>query len=311
MPRSRETLIGISCSLFWKSHLWALQLPFHLLPLSLYTLMCRILKNYSSDSPSKTQTENCTPLFTSEVSVAVSTKFHLQINTQLQLYPFYSRNVLVLSSNNITCHCDADDTQPHLFSPSWQYTGWSIHLLMPLWHFCMNSWPASRLQPWQEWSRCSSFKALPALRKIFPSPLTAPQWPLLHVNRVTVIADNQLSFIKHVFVTTAPHTYCTLYISSAHPSFPHRGRGHPPTFLVQKSSLTVDLVQIKSYTRKKKTKYTLLAFLCCTVSWTETWVKLDILEFCVHCCTEIYTHWISLYFYIFCIIFMKFLHTKQ
>lgn len=75
---------------------------------------------------------------------------------------FRNKNVLVLSSNNITYYCYADDTKPNLFLSSWQYTVWCIHLWLPHWHLSMDACPLPQVQSWQTWTALLSVLLLPS-----------------------------------------------------------------------------------------------------------------------------------------------------
>ena len=127
------------------------------------------------------------------VLVAVTTTYPLLWNAFGFSHDRLPGKVLVLSSNNITYHCYADDTRPNLSFPSGGYTAWGVHLWITSLSGCMPTTPGSALTR----VNCSSFKAFPALIKILPSSLMTLRWPLLPVNNFTAIPDNQVSFIKH------------------------------------------------------------------------------------------------------------------
>lgn len=61
-------------------------------------------------------------------------------------------------------------------------------------HSLKHSFVVACPPPQQEWT---FFEAVSALYKIFHSSLTTLQWPLLPVNKFTVISDIQLSFIRY------------------------------------------------------------------------------------------------------------------
>lgn len=79
--------------------------------------------------------------------VAVNTKYPLLSRPSHNCLPLYTRNVLVLSSNNITYHCYADDTQPNLSFPSGNA---QCEAYIGGWHLWMETCPLPQAQPWQE-----------------------------------------------------------------------------------------------------------------------------------------------------------------
>lgn len=109
---------------------------------------------------------------------------------------FYTRNVLVPSSNNITYYCYADDTQPNLSFPSGST---QCEAFICGCHVDISEWmPAHHLMLSPDKSELLLFQGCFCPLQIFPSSLTTLQWPLLPVNKFTAIPDNQLSFIKHL-----------------------------------------------------------------------------------------------------------------